>query len=307
MTEFWSVWIIVLTLGTLLICAALIGWDVKQMEEEIANGQRSPDDFYDWGEVTAYDRPIPYGWLYSFYLCVFFALAYFFFYPALGRLPGVLHWTSESQYAQESTKHQAQYAESLNRYAQMSVPEIARNPEARHIGHQVFLLYCQNCHQAGGLGTLHYPNLTDQDWLWGGSPEKIEETISQGRTGVMPAWGALLGDRGVEEVTEYVVALSGRFPTDPKKVGAGRAKFEEYCSFCHAMNGAGDTRLGVPNLTDDIWLHIDLETVANVSLLETHLKRIISKGLNNLMPAHWEMVDKVKIRLLAGYVYSLSD
>jgi cytochrome c oxidase cbb3-type subunit 3 len=175
------------------------------------------------------------------------------------------------------------------------------------MGQRLFLTYCASCHQSGGQGTLNYPNLTDQDWLWGGEPARIEETITMGRTGIMPAWGPILGEQGMVEIASYVMTLSDRKPADPSKVAAGKEKFGMYCTVCHGPEGKGNQQLGAPNLTDKTWLHISHREAATDAGLEAGIRRAVTGGFTNAMPTWGERLGQAKVHLLAGYVYSLSN
>ena len=165
------------------------------------------------------------------------------------------------------------------------------------IGHNLFGLYCTTCHGSDARGARGFPNLTDKDWIWGGAPETILQTISQGRTAAMPAWGEALGQQGVEEVIAYVLTLSGK--QSPADMAAkGKERFAMLCVACHGADGKGNQTLGAPNLTDNIWLY-----GGSVSAL----RETISKGRGGAMPAHAELLGPIKTKLLASYVYSLSN
>jgi cytochrome c oxidase cbb3-type subunit 3 len=189
---------------------------------------------------------------------------------------------------------QRQYGPVYAAYAGLSIEELAKNPKALSLGRSLFANNCINCHGSDARGAPGYPNLTDGDWLYGGTPQAIVQTITQGREGVMPALGSALGAQGVDEVAAYVESLSGR--TAPaEKVAAGQARFA-LCAGCHGADGKGNPAVGAPNLTDDIWLYGGSDAAIRAS---------IADGRHGKMPAHqWLGNDKVK--LLAAYVYSLS-
>ncbi|MEK7260570.1 MAG: c-type cytochrome, partial [Pseudomonadota bacterium] len=136
----------------------------------------------------------------------------------------------------------------------------------------------------------------DSDWLWGGEPEAVKASIMQGRTGMMPGWGAALGAGGAFNVAEYVLALSGK-RVDPSAAEAGKEKFQQLCVACHGPEGKGNPALGAPNLTDNIWLYGGSQKAVMES---------IEKGRSGRMPAHAEFLGEAKAHLLAAYVYSLS-
>jgi len=173
---------------------------------------------------------------------------------------------------------------------------LAKNPDALKMGVRLFSNNCAICHGADGGGNVGFPNLTDKDWLYGGTPEKILETITHGRKAAMPAWGTLLGEEGVVDVTEYVLSLSGT-KHDTEKAEAGAKLFSTNCVACHGADGKGNQLVGAPNLTDEIWLYGgEPQTI----------RQTIRSGRNGVMPAQEELLKEDKIHLLAAYVYSLS-
>ncbi len=307
MSEFWSLWVVLCVLGSLFACLGLIAWASRRASDDLVEDNSLQASLKSWGDVRAYDAPVPPEWLYLFYLGIFFAAVYFSLYPALGKFPGALLWTSERQYSQAVGQYQIRYAAKYSQYLTRTLPELAKDPVARKTGQRLFMTYCSNCHQTAGQDREHYPKLTDRDWLWGGNPDQIEATITNGRTGIMPAWGAVLGEQGVAETASYVISLAGYVPTDPGKIAAGKEKFALYCAFCHAADGRGDQRQGSPNLADKTWTHIASRDVLYNPRLEAGVRAAIANGFTNLMPSHWNMLDRAQIHLLAAYVYSLSN
>ena len=183
-----------------------------------------------------------------------------------------------------------------------SLPELSRDPRAMSTGRNLFALNCSSCIGSDARGAKGFPDLTDKDWLWGGSEQDIYKTIAQGRDGMMPAWGPALGQHGVEEVLAYVLTLSGRDPADAHftsgQVSAGKTRFETMCFACHGPDGKGNTALGAPNLTDSIWLH-------GSSVKD--IRETITNGRTNHMPAQLDRLGDMKVRLLAAYVLSISQ
>jgi cytochrome c oxidase cbb3-type subunit 3 len=179
----------------------------------------------------------------------------------------------------------------------MDIAAVAADPAARRMGERMFVSYCAQCHGSDARGARGFPNLRDNDWLYGGQPQTIEQTILDGRNGVMPSWEAALGgEAGVSDVAEYVLSLSGR-DTDAAAAKRGKVQFETICAACHGADGKGNQALGAPNLTDKIWLYGG----SRKAIMET-----IAKGRNGHMPAHRDFLGKEKVHLLAAYVYSLS-
>jgi cytochrome c oxidase cbb3-type subunit 3 len=234
-------------------------------------------------------------WL--FYITIVFALAYLFLYPGLGTYAGKLGWKSTGQYQAELKKADADYGPLFAKYSKQDLKAVAADPQARAIGERLFLTYCAQCHGSDARGNKGFPNLTDKDWLFGGAPDTIKETILHGRTGMMPPMGAALGsDKDVENVAHYVLSLSGS-TADPIKVVFGKGKFGA-CMACHSAGGTGNQLLGAPNLTDKTWLFGgSVETV-----MET-----IRKGRTATMPAFQDFLGDDKAHVLAAYVWGLSN
>lgn len=248
------------------------------------------------GDIREYNKPLPRWWLGLFVLTVVFGLTYLALYPGLGNYEGANKWSQVKQYQQQSEKADALLARSLAPFENQSVEQLAHDSDAVRRGRNVFLNNCAGCHGSDARGAPGFPNLADRDWLWGGSSEAVLTTIRDGRTGVMPAWGQILGDAGVEDMLAYVMSLSGR-KLPAGNAAAAKSKFEQLCSACHGMDGRGNPLLGAPNLTDSVWLHGG--SVAAV-------RESIAKGRQGQMPAHAELLGEVRTKLLAAYVLSLS-
>ncbi len=179
----------------------------------------------------------------------------------------------------------------------MKVPDVARDPQAMAIGERLFMNNCSTCHGSDARGSKGFPNLADGDWLYGGAPDKIVESITKGRAGVMPPMGAALGGADdVKNVAQYVLSLSGS-PNDSVRAALGKAKFGA-CAACHGNDGKGNPALGAPNLTDDVWLH---------GWGEQAIINIINTGKNNLMPAQEGKLTDAQVKVLASYVWGLSN
>jgi cytochrome c oxidase cbb3-type subunit 3 len=240
---------------------------------------------------------MPRWWMVMFYLTIAFAVAYLALYPGLGSYAGRLGWQSTGAYKRELAQADAQYGPLFAQYMKRDLKDVASDPQAHAIGERLFLTYCAQCHGSDARGNKGYPNLTDNDWLYGGEPSVIKETIMKGRNGQMPPMGTALGaDTDVENVAHYVLSLSGA-PADPIKVAFGKSKFAA-CAACHGGDAHGNQMIGAPNLTDKVWLYGGSpETV-----MET-----IRKGRNNTMPAWGEFLGEAKVHVLAAYVWSLSN
>lgn len=295
MSSFWSWFVSILTVANIIACYWLIRWSSRRHAGEAAQGEVTG---HVWdGDLQEYNNPLPRWWLWLFYITIVFGLVYLALYPGLGNYKGLLGWTEIGQYNAQMKEAHARYDKIFEAYEQESIPALAADPKARGIGQRLFLDNCAKCHGADAGGGPGFPNLTDNDWLFGGQPETIETTILQGRTGVMPAWGPVLGEAGVDQVAAYVQSLSGR-KADPQLVAAGRTKFQTYCVACHGTDGKGNQAIGAPNLTDNIWLFGGSPLA---------IKETIRKGRQGHMPAWGDFLGKAKVHLVAAYVYSLRD
>jgi cytochrome c oxidase cbb3-type subunit 3 len=298
MSSFWSAWIIVLTLGNIAACFWLIRWTMKKRAGESAAGDVTG---HTWdGDLQEYNNPLPRWWLWLFYITLVFALGYLILFPGLGSYQGTLGWSSHgSQYESEMKAADEKYGPIYKQFAAVAITDLATKPEyeeARAMGKRLFLTYCMQCHGSDARGSRGFPNLADNDWLWGGSPEQITMSITNGRNGMMPAH-AHLGEEAIDNVASYVMSLSGR-QVDAAKAAAGQQTFlTAGCIGCHGMDGKGNQLLGAPNLTDKTWLYGGSEGV---------IKQTITKGRGGVMPAHKDLLGEDKIHLLAAYVSSLS-
>ncbi len=293
-SDFWSWFIIVISVGYILGCWWLIVWASKRREGEAAAGAVTG---HTWDEnLQEYNNPLPRWWLWMFYGTMVFGLIYFAIYPGLGKFQGFLGWTEEKQYDQEMKTAQEKYAPIFRKYASQDLAVLAKDPEATKIGRRLFLNYCAVCHGSDAGGGPGFPNLTDNDWLWGGEPETIKATIMNGRQAAMPAWKPIIGDQGVEQAAAYVQSLSGR-NVDANLAAAGKTVFETNCVACHGMDGKGNVAMGAPNLTDNIWLYGGSAGV---------IKQTIANGRSGMMPAHGQFLGEDKVHLLAAYIYGLS-
>jgi cytochrome c oxidase cbb3-type subunit 3 len=273
-----------------------------------------------WDEdLEEYNNPLPKWWSWMFYITVVFALGYLVWFPGLGSFKGMGGWCSQdydnptcknSEYGAEVKKAEDLYAPIYQRFSQMDIPAIAADREAMEMGRRLFMTYCVQCHGAKGEGSRGFPNLTDGDWLYGGAPEQIEETIKIGRNGVMTPHDYLettVGPNTIKDLANYVRSLSG-LDHDSASANRGRAAYardDVDCKTCHGIDLRGSLALGedfrglgAPNLTDDTWLYGSSED----TIVDT-----ITKGRINRMPAWGNFLGKDKVHLLAAYVYGLSN
>jgi cytochrome c oxidase cbb3-type subunit III len=287
-----SVVIAIVASLNVLGCGWLIWWTARSRPDEVSKGEVI-DHVWD-GDLQERNNPMPRWWLVLFFASIIFCFLYFLLYPALGTFGNVLGWSKASQYEQEMAAAKKQYAPMYAAFSGREIEDLAKDPKALELGRSLFANNCVACHGSDGRGAPGFPNLTDNDWLHGGAPAQIVETITHGREGIMPALGAALGDQGVDEVEAYVLSLSGH-KEPPQIVAAGKNLFA-LCAGCHGADGKGNQAIGAPDLTVDIWLYGGTDAVIHKS---------IQDGRHGQMPSHAWLGDD-KIKLLAAYVYSLS-
>lgn len=291
---FWTIVIVIATLGGI---AGL--WWLTLWQSKVGASDQQQTTGHVWDEdLTELNNPLPLWWRNLFYITLVFGVVYLLLYPGLGSFGMLLNWTQIKQYQEQMAEAEARYGPIFDQYLDQPVEEVAQDPEALRIGERLYASYCTVCHGSDAGGVVGFPNLRDGDWLYGGTPEAIEASILNGRQGVMPGWKAALGgDEGVEQMTAYVLSMSGR-KVDQTKAEAGQAKYGMFCIGCHGPEGKGNQQLGAPNLTDDIWLYGGSPKAVAAS---------IANGRNGVMPAHEEFLGKAKAHLLAAYIYSLSS
>jgi len=293
---FWSVFITVITLVGIVGCGIFL-W--SQGKARHASGQTTG---HCWDEtLEEYNNPLPRWWSWMFYITIVFSLVYLALYPGLGSFKGIFGWTSLGQWQQEVDTAKAKYAPIFERYANMNLKEVAADPKAQEIGKNLYMTYCVQCHGSGGKGAPGYPNLTDNDWLYGGSEEVIKASIASGRTGIMPPYGgnpdAVGGEAGAIEIANFVRSLSD-LRHDVALAEKGKVKFAQVCAACHKPDGTGLQALGAPNLTDRIWLYGSSEKAIVDGIIG---------GRNNKMPAWQGFIGGAKVHLLTAYIISLGD
>lgn len=315
MSSFWSGWIIVLTLGHLIALIVLLRWNMKNYTD-VEEGENMGHEF---DGISELNHPLPKWWTYLFWICLAWAFLYLALYPGLGNFQGLLGWTSSNQhvlsledserqrlqaledgrivqYDRERARAEEVYGPLFASYANQSIEEIAGDSEALRVGQRLFLQNCAQCHGSDARGGIGFPNLTDGVFSWGGTPADIKHTLMQGREAQMPAFADQLGEQGIREMAAYVLSLSGR-NVDRDLARAGEANFAA-CAACHGQNGTGNTALGAPNLTDNVWLYGGSQRA---------IEETLRHGRNGVMPRWDSILGEDKVQILSGYIYSLNN
>ncbi|WP_272008008.1 cytochrome-c oxidase, cbb3-type subunit III [Roseovarius sp. ZX-A-9] len=267
---------------------------------------------HSWDGIEEFNNPLPRWWLWTFYACIVWAIGYSIAYPAWPMInsatAGVLGWSTRANVITEIAAVEEANAENWEQLAAVDLTRLAENPElndyATKAGASVFKTWCAQCHGSGAAGAKGYPNLLDNDWLWGGDIESIYTTIAHGvrneedadaHYSEMPAFGEILSRDEIEQVVNYVMSLSGT-PRDESLVSAGETVFADNCAACHGEDASGDQMQGAPNLKDAIWLYGgDYDTV----------KTTVTYSRFGVMPAWSGRLTDAEVRAVAAYVHQL--
>jgi cytochrome c oxidase cbb3-type subunit 3 len=296
MPAFWAWFVAAGTIVFVIWCVWLISWSAKQGPQN-----KEDEDLvgHVWdGDIEEWNNPAPKWWLYLYFITIAWAVGYMVVYPGIGAWDGLLGWSQQDQYEEEVQAAEARYAPIYERFAAMPFEELTQDPDALSLGRSLFASYCTTCHGSDARGAPGYPNLTDGDWQWGGTEQDIINSITNGRMAVMTPWAQILGsDEAVDNMVTYVQSLSGMI--DASEVAdSAQTQFTTFCAACHMPTGTGNPILGAPNLTDDIWLYGSSDEA---------IRTAIEQGRNGEMPAHGEFFGENRTRILAAYVYSLSQ
>lgn len=293
-SNFWSLFVAGITIISIVACLLLLWFSSKA--RAMTASDNTTGHVWD-GDLREMNNPIPRWWIGLFIVTTIFAFAYLALYPGLGTYAGTLGWTSTGQHQIEVDKGNAEIAPLFAKFSAMKPEDMAKDPQAMAIGERLYMNNCAQCHASDARGNKGFPNLTDSDWLHGGTPEKIKETLTKGRIGNMPPMGAAVGSADdVKNVAQYVLSLSGS-PHDSLQAALGKSKFGA-CAACHGIDGKGNQALGAPNLTDDTWLH-GYGAPAIIAM--------INGGKVNQMPAQNEKLTEAQIHVLASYVWGFSN
>ncbi|PIM52702.1 cytochrome-c oxidase, cbb3-type subunit III [Roseateles chitinivorans] len=288
----WSLFVALATVLGLALCLALL---IIASRRKVMAADNSTGHVWD-EDIRELNNPLPRWWMVLFVLTVVFSALYLALYPGLGGYAGRLGWSSTGQFDAEQAKARETMRAIYARFDGLPVETVARDPQAMGIGERLFANNCATCHGSDAKGSKGFPNLTDNDWLYGGSGETLVETITRGREGTMPPMAAAVGNgEDVRNLAHYVLSLSGS-PHNSVAAALGKSRFTA-CAACHGMDGRGNQALGAPNLTDKVWLH---------GWGETAIVAMINNGKHSHMPEHGSRLSPEQIRVLAAYVWGLS-
>lgn len=321
MSNFWSIWISVLTIVVIAGCFILL----KLVNNNYTGVEEGKSMGHSFDGIEELNNPLPKWWAYMFYLTIVFGVIYLALYPGLGNYKGLFGWTSSnqsigtekgikadsaaaleaakadnrlSQYDREVAHADEKYGPIFAAYLATPLEELVKDPEALKVGGRLFLQNCSQCHGSDARGSKGFPNLTDSDWLYGGELATIKTTIMNGRNGMMPPKGGLpIEDSEIKGLAEYVVKLSGGVH-DEALAAQGQGSFMKGCFACHGMDAKGNKFMGSPNLTDNVWLYGGSRGVIAES---------ITNGRAGVMPAWKDILGEEKVHVVAAYVYSLSN
>ena len=319
MTTFWTIWISIITLGSIAGSYMLLRWCLSN-KTGVKEGESMGHEF---DGIVELNNQLPRWWTILFYITIVWALVYLALYPGLGAYKGLLGWQSSNQtilsleeseqalqasiesgalvqYDREIKFANEKYDPIFAEYAKVDIETLASNAEhaaVLKVGQRLFLQNCAQCHGSDARGQNGgFPNLTDDDWLYGGTANKIVETLQRGRNAMMPAWLDAFGEEGIKEVVEYTLSLSGR-QVNQALADKGKTRFMA-CAACHGMDGKGNQMIGAPNLTDNIWLYGGSKRAVTETL---------TYGRNGVMPAFNKTLGDDKIHVVSAYIYSLSN
>lgn len=293
-SDFWPYFISAIVIGGIVFCLTILFMTSKSHDP--AHTGQSTGHVYD-EDIIEMNNPMPRWWMWMFIITCVFGATYLFLFPGLGTYQGKLGWTALKQYEQEVKETNDRIAPIYAKFTAMKGEDVALDPKAMAIGERLFMNNCSQCHGSDAHGSRGFPNLTDNDWLHGGSPATIEQTITNGRHGVMPPMAAAVGNADdVKNLANYVLSLSNS-EHDAERAALGKEKFA-VCAACHGPDGKGNQAIGSANLTDNIWLH---------GAGEAAIIHRINNGLDNTMPAQGSRLTPEQIHVLAAYVWRFSN
>ena len=286
-TDFWSGWIAVITLVSLFA----LGWLVFSIFFS-SDGQ-------DGGEAHVWDEtleegsnPPPMWWFWLILSAMVFSVIYLMLYPGLGSFSGALKWSQGGRLDESFRSYDEQFGPIRSEIANATLESLQADEQIMASAKRIFDRKCGICHGADASGQLsRFPDLTDDEWQWGGEPSQIEATIRGGRQATMVGWQAVLGEDGVEQVAHYVRSLSDT--SEAHDVENGRTLYGQFCIACHGAAGEGKVPLGAPNLTDSVWLY---------GGTPEDIEQTVAFGRHGHMPAFNDRLDDTQIRMLLAWL-----
>jgi cytochrome c oxidase cbb3-type subunit III len=290
MSTGWSLWVIIGTIGTMAGALWLLLANRYEAEGTPETTGHEADG------IEELNNPLPFWWVGLFVVSVAFGALYLVWYPGLGNFPGIGGWSSDEQWRAEVDTMDARFAPLYADLAARPVDELITDRTAMQIGRRLYVNNCSTCHGLTATGKFGFPNLTDNEWQWGGDFDAIRTSIANGRTGMMPGWGSVIGERGVQDTTQYVLSLAGR-NVNAAAAARGGPLYATYCLACHSADGRGNKALGAPDITNDNWLYGgDADQIAFT----------IRHGRTGEMPAFTHILGTDRAHLVAAYIYSLN-
>ena len=290
-SNFWPVFIAGTTLLGIFGCLVLV-W-VSGKTKVMTAADNTTGHVWD-GDLREMNNPLPRWWVGLFIITCIFSLAYLYLYPGLGSYQGSLGWTQTGQFEKEVARGNEQTAPIYAAFAGKSTEELAKDQQAMAIGDRLFMNNCAQCHGSDARGSTGFPNLTDGQWNWGGTPEQIHATIAQGRTGIMTPMAAAVGSSDdVRNLANHVLSLS-KSPHDSVRANLGRDKFVA-CAACHGPDGKGNQALGAPDLTSGVFVH--------GPAVEADIVNMINNGKTGVMPAWESKFTPEQLKVLTAYVW----
>ncbi len=283
-TAFWAGWISVITLVSL----AGLAWLIFSI-------YFSPTDEHEGADGPVWDEnlregshPAPLWWFWMILSAMVFSVIYLMLYPGLGAFQGALKWTQGGSLETSMERYDNEFGNVRRLINDGSLATLQEDRGLMRSAERIFDRNCAVCHGYERQGqAAHFPSLIDADWQWGGSAEQIEHSIRFGRNAVMVSWAQILGEQGIDNVTNYVLAMA----TPDTGEHPGEVQYTQFCASCHGLDGTGNQALGAPNLVDEVWLYGDEETA---------IRQSIAQGRTGQMPAFGERLDDTQIKLLVA-------
>ncbi len=290
MSTFLNIYVISLVVFSILLYSAIIYFSRTASQDNEQHG-------HSFDGITELNEPLPLWWLWMFIVSIIFSIIYLFLYPGLGSYKGFLGWTSHNECNTDMLKNEKLYNSIYISYSKESIENLSKNPKALKIGRSLFSNNCALCHGSDAKGGHGFPNLTNNKWLYGGTPNEIKTTITNGRHGKMPPYASIImTDSDIQSTAWYVLSLSLPYISE-RLTDKGKLKFISICSACHGINAKGNKFIGAPDLTDPQWIHGG--KIENIVYT-------IKNGRQGIMPAHKDLLNKEQIHLLTAYIYSLN-